>query len=262
MQRLKICVGVAKALSYIHYNPGRDFSVIHCNIRSSKILLDDEWEPKLSHFELPLKNTVARRQHLLLTHDIVKNVFLDPKYKKAGGVTHKSDVYSLGVVLLEVLRGRNAVDDEELGEGLLSQLEKSHLDDMWKHLEHLKIKLNHIELATENFDKKYCIGSGGYGMVYKVQLEHFDNSISSLIDQENRCCDHMIFVYELASKGSLEDYYMGDGDKMTNLTWMQRLNICLDIAHGLNYIHTNTDQDKQKIIHRGIKSANILLGDN
>ncbi|GKE02702.1 kinase-like domain, phloem protein 2-like protein [Tanacetum coccineum] len=43
---------------------------------------------------------------------------------------------------------------------------------------------------------------------------------------------------------------------------MQRLKICLDIAHGLKYIHTNTDQDKQKIIHRDIKSANILLGDN
>ncbi|GKB98423.1 kinase-like domain, phloem protein 2-like protein [Tanacetum coccineum] len=61
MQRLKICVGVAKALSYIHYDAGRDFSVIQCNIRSSKILLDDEWEPKLSGFELSLKNAVARR---------------------------------------------------------------------------------------------------------------------------------------------------------------------------------------------------------
>ncbi|GKD21317.1 kinase-like domain, phloem protein 2-like protein, partial [Tanacetum coccineum] len=49
---------------------------------------------------------------------------------------------------------------------------------------------------------------------------------------------------------------------MINLTWMRRLKICLDIAHGLNYIHTNTDQVKQKIIHRDIKSANILLGDN
>ncbi|GJZ69550.1 kinase-like domain, phloem protein 2-like protein [Tanacetum coccineum] len=380
MQRLKICIGVAKALSYIHYDPVRDFSVIHCNIRSSKILLDDEWEPKLSGFELSLKNTVARRQHLLLTRDIVTNVYLDPKYKTTGGVTHKSDVYSLGVVLLEVLRGRSAVDDEELGEGLISQLEKSHLDDMvdphlrkqmdpesfrifsetayyclqeerakrpyidqvvkrldkalelqwkhenpelpknavegtssnhlkWKNLEHLKIGLNDIELATENFADTYCIGSGGYGMVYKAQLEHFDCAISSSIDGENKCdlskkrstvaikrifntqgeqgfiaeietltsckheniisllgfCDegrdHMILVYELASKGSLEDY-MGNSDKMTNLTWMQRLKICLDIARGLNYIHTNTDQDKQKIIHRDIKSANILLGDN
>nr|GEY83258.1 protein kinase-like domain, phloem protein 2-like protein [Tanacetum cinerariifolium] len=200
MQRLKICVGVANALSYIHYDVGRDFSVIHCNIRSSKILLDDKWEPKLSGFQLSLKTTVARRHRLLLTRDVVKNAYLDPKYNKTGeslqifsetayccvkekradrpyidqvvkglekalklqsiyenpehpidsassrllknayldpkynktgGVTQKSDVYSFGVVLFEVLCGRGAVSpDEELGEGLLSQLAKSHLEDM------------------------------------------------------------------------------------------------------------------------------------
>ncbi|GJS60802.1 kinase-like domain, phloem protein 2-like protein [Tanacetum coccineum] len=104
MQRLKICVGVANALSYLHYDPGRDFSVIHCNIRSSNILLDDdEWEPKLSGFELSLKNTVTRRHRILLTRDAIENIYLDPKYKKSGGVTHKSDIYSFGVVLFEVL---------------------------------------------------------------------------------------------------------------------------------------------------------------
>ncbi|GKC41596.1 kinase-like domain, phloem protein 2-like protein, partial [Tanacetum coccineum] len=132
MQRLKICVGVANALSYLHYDPGRDFSVIHCNIRSSNILLDDdEWEPKLSGFELSLKNTVTRRHRILLTRDAIENIYLDPKYKKSGGVTHKSDIYSFGVVLFEVLCGRSAVlPDEESGEGLLSQLAKSRLDDM------------------------------------------------------------------------------------------------------------------------------------
>nr|GEX10379.1 protein kinase-like domain, phloem protein 2-like protein [Tanacetum cinerariifolium] len=131
MQRLKICLGVAKALSYIHYDVGRDFSVIHCNIKSSIILLDDKWESKLSGFKLSLKNTVARRHRLLLTRDIVKNAYMDPKYITTGGVTHKSDVYSLGVVLFEVLCGRSAVlPDEELEEGLLSRLAKSHLDDM------------------------------------------------------------------------------------------------------------------------------------
>ncbi|GJQ99868.1 kinase-like domain, phloem protein 2-like protein [Tanacetum coccineum] len=70
----------------------------------------------------------------------------------------------------------------------------------------------------------------------------------------------MILVYEHASKGSLEDY-LGSSDKIT-LSWLQRIKICIDIAHGLNYIHTNTDRDKQKMIHRDIKSANILLGDN
>ncbi|GJU69256.1 kinase-like domain, phloem protein 2-like protein [Tanacetum coccineum] len=374
MQRLKICVGVAKALSYIHYDAGRDFSVIHCNIRSSKILLDDEWEPKLSGFELSLKNAVARRHRLLLTRDIVKNPYMDPRYEKTGGVTHKSDVYSFGVVLLEVLCGRSAIlQDEELGEGLLNQLAKSNLDDMidphlrkqmdpesfkifsettyyciqeerakrphidhvvkrlekalghqWryenpvdrtsssqlkgKNLEHLKIELNDIKEATSNFDNAYIIGSGGFGKVYKANLEHFDSSNSSSKEGVNECvlprkrstvaikriynqegeqgfiaeietltsCKNeniisllgfcyegngaMILVYEHASKGSLENY-LGSSDKM-NLTWVQRLNICLDIAHGLNYIHNNTDHGKQKMIHRDIKSDNILLGDN
>ncbi|GJV13290.1 kinase-like domain, phloem protein 2-like protein, partial [Tanacetum coccineum] len=253
MQRLKICLGVANALSYMHYDVGRDFSVIHCNLRSSKILLDEKWEPKLSGFEFSLKNTVPHRHRLLLTRDIVKNVYLDPKYKKTGGVTHKSDIYSFGVVLFEVLCGRSAVPlDEELGEGLLSQLAKSGLYDMidphlreqmdpqalkifsetayyciqeerakrphidqvvnrlekalqlqWKrenpadhtssnHLkeknfEHLKIALDLINEATNNFDDAYCIGSGGFGKVYKADLELLDISNLSSNEGVDKC---------------------------------------------------------------------------
>ncbi|GJW55301.1 kinase-like domain, phloem protein 2-like protein [Tanacetum coccineum] len=156
MQRLKICLGFANALSYIHYDAGRDFSVIHCNIRSSKILLDDKWEPKLSGFEFSLKNTVPRRHRLLLTRDIVKNVYLDPKYKKTGGVTHKSDMYSFGVVLFEVLCGRSAVlPDEELGEGLLSQLEKSHLGEMINP--HLQKQMDPEAFTIFSETAYYCI---------------------------------------------------------------------------------------------------------
>ncbi|GJY10047.1 kinase-like domain, phloem protein 2-like protein, partial [Tanacetum coccineum] len=253
MQRLKICLGVANALSYIHYDVGRDFSVIHCNIRSSKILLDDKWEPKLSGFEFSLKNTVPRRHRLLLTRDIVKNVYLDPRYKKTGGVTHKSDIYSFGVVLFEVLCGRSAaLPDEELGEGLLSKLAKSHLDHMidphlreqmdleafkifsetayyciqeerakrphidqvinrlekavqlqWKcenpvdrtssnrlkekNFEHLKIALDLINEATDNFNDAYCIGSGGFGKVYKADLELLDSSNSMSNEGVDKC---------------------------------------------------------------------------
>ncbi|GJY91340.1 kinase-like domain, phloem protein 2-like protein [Tanacetum coccineum] len=155
MQRLKICLGVANALSYIHYDVGRDFSVIHCNIKSSNILLDDKWEPKLSGFKRSLKIPVARRHRLVLTCDIVKNAYLDPKYIKTGGVTHKSDVYSFGILLFEVFyysfgriaddkdkdKDKDKEEDEngdedkdesidELGEALLSQPAKSHLHDM------------------------------------------------------------------------------------------------------------------------------------
>ncbi|CAI9260025.1 unnamed protein product [Lactuca saligna] len=108
MQRLEICVGVARALSYIHYDKGHDFSVIHGNIKSSKILLEDNWKPKLFGFQLSMKNTATRR-HRLLLDDLKGTVgYIDPRYEKTGGVTYKSDVYSFGVVLFEVLCGRTA----------------------------------------------------------------------------------------------------------------------------------------------------------
>ncbi|GJU59707.1 kinase-like domain, phloem protein 2-like protein [Tanacetum coccineum] len=173
MQRLKICVGVAKALSYIYYDPGRDFSVIHCNIMSSNILLDDKWEPKLSGFELSLKNTVARRHRLILTRDVIKNVYLDPRYKKTGGLTHKSDVYSFGVVLFQVLCERSAgnedeaeyededdyedeyENEDELREGLFSQLNKSHLEDMID--EHLQSQMDLESFKIFSETAYWCI---------------------------------------------------------------------------------------------------------
>ncbi|GKD51797.1 kinase-like domain, phloem protein 2-like protein, partial [Tanacetum coccineum] len=180
---------------------------------------------------------------------------------------------------------------------------------MGKNLEHLKIGLNDIIKATKNFDDEYIIGSGGFGKVYKADLEHFDRISYSSIEGVDKCdlprkrstvaikrinnqkgeqgfiaeigtltsCKHeniisllgfcyegtgaMILVYEHASKGSLENY-LGSSDKMDNLTWVRRLNIRIDTAHGLNYMQNNTDHGKQKMIHRDIKSDNILLGHN
>ncbi|GKC56418.1 kinase-like domain, phloem protein 2-like protein [Tanacetum coccineum] len=71
---------------------------------------------------------------------------------------------------------------------------------------------------------------------------------------------HMILVYEFASNGSLGDY-LGSADNLIYLTWVQRLKICIDIARGLNYLHTRVE-DERRIIHRDIKSDNILLGSN
>ncbi|KAF5767987.1 putative protein kinase RLK-Pelle-CrRLK1L-1 family [Helianthus annuus] len=108
MQRLHICVGVARALNYIHCDDGHESSVIHRNIKSSKILLNEKWKPKLSGFEHSKTNTKARRHRLVLA-DIIGTIgYVDPTYEKTGFVTHKSDVYSYGVVLFEVLCKRRA----------------------------------------------------------------------------------------------------------------------------------------------------------
>ncbi|KAM0038418.1 putative protein kinase RLK-Pelle-LRR-I-1 family [Helianthus debilis subsp. tardiflorus] len=72
--------------------------------------------------------------------------------------------------------------------------------------------------------------------------------------------DELILVYEFALNGSLGDY-LGSNGKEVNLTWSQRLQICLDAAKGIDYLHTNME-GKPRIIHRDIKSDNILLDTN
>ncbi|XP_071742006.1 uncharacterized protein [Rutidosis leptorrhynchoides] len=108
VQRLKICVGVARALSYIHYENGRSYSVIHRNINSSTILLDNKFEPKLSGFEYSINHSVQRMDQVLFSEAIGTTGYIDPSIQKTRGVTYKSDVYSFGVVLWEVLCGRKA----------------------------------------------------------------------------------------------------------------------------------------------------------
>nr|GEV54429.1 protein kinase-like domain, phloem protein 2-like protein [Tanacetum cinerariifolium] len=69
-EQIKICarrwetyVGVAHSLSYIHYYEHRYFSVIHRNIDSETILLNDNWEPKLCEFKLSMKIEASKRHH-------------------------------------------------------------------------------------------------------------------------------------------------------------------------------------------------------
>ncbi|XP_071741425.1 uncharacterized protein [Rutidosis leptorrhynchoides] len=74
-------------------------------------------------------------------------------------------------------------------------------------------------------------------------------------------CDkgrEMILVYEHGSNGSLNDYLRSNHDTRNKLTWKMRLKICLEIARGLDHLYTKMD-NKQKIIHGDIKSANVLL---
>uniref|UniRef100_A0A6N2KBT2 non-specific serine/threonine protein kinase n=1 Tax=Salix viminalis TaxID=40686 RepID=A0A6N2KBT2_SALVM len=119
--RLKVAVGAAQGLAYLHHdcNP----RIIHRDVKSSNILLDGDFEARLSDFG------IAKSIPTAITHAstfVLGTIgYIDPEYARTSRLTEKSDVYSFGIVLLELLTGKKAVDNESN----LQQLILSRADD-------------------------------------------------------------------------------------------------------------------------------------
>lgn len=107
-ERYKVAVGVAKALDYLHNGCAR--AVIHRDVKSSNILLSDDFEPQLSDFGLASWGSSS--SHITCTDVAGTFGYLAPEYFMHGKVTDKVDVYAFGVVLLELLSNRKPISNE------------------------------------------------------------------------------------------------------------------------------------------------------
>ncbi|KAG0550903.1 hypothetical protein BDA96_01G377800 [Sorghum bicolor] len=106
IQRMEICVGVARGLCYLH-----GWQLTHGAVRTSNILLDEECLAKITNLALPpnLLDNQASKVH-------ETDGYIDPEYLHTGVHTEKSDVYCFGLVLLEVLFGRPVIKHQRLEE--------------------------------------------------------------------------------------------------------------------------------------------------
>ncbi|KAK9220990.1 hypothetical protein WN944_009414 [Citrus x changshan-huyou] len=139
--------------------------------------------------------------------------------------------------------------------------------------------------ATEDFDIRYCVGTGGYGSVYKAQLPngkvfalkklHTSEELAFIKSFQNEAqvlsqvlhrnivklygyCLHrkcMFLIYEYMERGSLF-CNLHNNEEAVELDWAKRVNIVKAMAHALAYLHHDCSPS---IIHRDISSNNILL---
>ncbi|XP_074370492.1 putative LRR receptor-like serine/threonine-protein kinase At1g53440 isoform X2 [Apium graveolens] len=146
-------------------------------------------------------------------------------------------------------------------------------------------RLRNIKAATRNFNHANKIGEGGFGPVYKGilpdGLEIAVKQLSSRSKQGNRefineiglisalkhpnlvrlhgCCiegNQLLLIYEYLENNSLAQALFGRDGRQLNLGWTSRKKILLGIARGLTYLH---EESRLKIVHRDIKSTNVLL---
>ncbi|VVA94792.1 unnamed protein product [Arabis nemorensis] len=184
----------------------------------------------------------------------------------------------VGVVLLSIVavvvvfiirkRRKRYTDDEEL---------------LGMDIKPYTFTYSELKSATKDFDISNKLGEGGFGPVYKGNLNDGREVAVKLLSVGSRqgkrqfvaeivaisavlhrnlvqlygCCfegDHRLLVYEYLPNGSLDQALFGD--KTLHLDWSTRFEICLGVARGLVYLH---EEASVRIVHRDVKASNILL---
>nr|XP_043629273.1 calmodulin-binding receptor-like cytoplasmic kinase 3 [Erigeron canadensis] len=153
-------------------------------------------------------------------------------------------------------------------------------------IESVHLTMSQVRKATRNFSPSLRLGEGGFGTVYKAQLNEgqvvaikrakkerydalkseFRSEVKLFEKTDHRCIvkllgyvdegnEHLL-ITEYMPNGTLRQHL--DGIRGSFLDFSQRLSICIDISHGLTYLHQYAEY---QIIHRDVKSSNILLNE-
>ncbi|KAF9615205.1 hypothetical protein IFM89_022467 [Coptis chinensis] len=215
--RIKIALGAAKGLAFLH--AGTE-PVIYRDFKTSNILLDSEYNAKLSDFGLAKAGPQGDKTHVS-TRVVGTYGYAAPEYVMTGHLTSKSDVYSFGVVLLEILTGRRSMDKKRpSGEQNLVAWARPYLGDRRKlyQLVDPRLELNYSIKGVQKVAQiaYYCLSRDSKS---RPTMEEIVKGLISLQDLN----DLAVFSYHSRSTQQARRKKKSDG--ALQFTYTQSKNI-------------------------------------
>ncbi|KAL2538730.1 LRR receptor-like serine/threonine-protein kinase FLS2 [Forsythia ovata] len=272
LKRLNIAIDVALALEYLHH--GHIFPIVHCDLKPSNVLLDEDMVAHVSDFGIA--KLFDEGESTAQTKTLATIGYMAPEYGTEGIVSTSGDVYSYGVMLLEMYTRKKPTDEIKKAK-IIQKLPKSEisLGVAWR-----RISYQELRKATNAFSETNILGSGSFCSVYEgtlydgltvaVKVFNFQSErVTKSFDIESEitiryrnlvriigCCSNTEFkalILEYMPNGSLEkwlyshNYFLG---------MLKRLDIAIDVALALEYLHHGLTFT---VLDCDLKPTNVLL---
>ncbi|XP_027496354.1 interleukin-1 receptor-associated kinase-like 2 isoform X2 [Corapipo altera] len=199
--RISISVGVIRAVEYLH-----NFGILHGNIKSSNVLLDENFTPKLGHSGLRLHSADKKSEYAVMKTKVLQAslTYLPEDFIRHGKLTEKVDIFSCGVVLAEVLSGLKALDEGRhpiyLKDMIADEIQTA------KESSHSKVKTLE-KLAANEICCKYLDRKAGH-LPEEIAVD-FASAICLCLRKKSSNIAEVLEIMEMAENKLREHYICG-----------------------------------------------------
>ncbi|XP_040449010.1 interleukin-1 receptor-associated kinase-like 2 isoform X5 [Falco naumanni] len=201
-RRISISVGLIRAVEYLH-----NFGILHGNIKSSNVLLDENFAPKLGHSGLRLYSVDKKSEYAVMKTKVLQAslTYLPEDFIRHGQLTEKVDIFSCGVVLAEIMTGIKALD-----EGRHPIYLKDMIADeiqIAKESSYSKVK-NFEKLAAKEICCKYLDRRAGH-LLEEVATDFASAICLCLRKKNSNIAEQVLVIMEMAENKLREHYICG-----------------------------------------------------